>query len=81
MTSQPDFGELIVTYAPQQFIVETKSLKLYLWQFRNVGTFNEALVSRIADELFSQVKPEWLEVEGQFASRGGIKVTARARRQ
>ena len=80
VTAQPDFGQVTITYVPTRHIVETKSLKLYLWRFRNEGIFNEALIAKIADDLFKQVRPEWIEVEGQFASRGGISISAKVRR-
>lgn len=80
VTGQPDFGDLLIRYAPGKHLVETKSLKLYLWQFRDRGAFNEELVAAIADDLFAQLRPQWLEVTGRFHPRGGISVTATARR-
>lgn len=80
VTGQPDFGTLSIQYTPRQYLVESKSLKLFLWQYRERGVFSEALVEELADELFARLAPLWIEVEGRFASRGGIRITARARR-
>ena len=80
VTGQPDFGALTVRYAPVDWLIETKSLKLYLWQFREQGVFNEILVDRIAGELYDQVQPGWIEVAGEFHSRGGIAIRATGRR-
>jgi len=74
VTSQPDFGEITVVYIPDRHIIETKSMKLYLMQFRDKGAFSESLVDAIADDLWSQVKPCELEVHGEFNSRGGVSI-------
>ena len=76
----PDFGTIIITYVPDELCVELKSLKLYLWSFRNDGIFYERAVNRILDDLAERVKPRWMEVVGDFNVRGGIKsvITARA---
>ena len=79
-TGQPDFGSLNIRYRPRRHLVESKSLKLYLWHFRNEGVFNEELVARVADDLSRQIRPQWLEVEGKFNSRGGIAISARVER-
>lgn len=81
VTEQPDFGTITVRYAPFHWLIESKSLKLYLWRFREMGVFNEPLVATIADDLFGQIAPEWLEVEGHFHSRGGIGIHVKARRE
>lgn len=81
VTGQPDFGTLTVRYAPCRWLIESKSLKLYLWQFREQGIFNETLVDRIVQELFDQVQPDWIEVGGEFHSRGGIAIRATGRRE
>ena len=75
----PDFGTITVTYVPDARCIELKSLKLYLWSFRNDGIFYERAVNRILDDLVASVKPKWMEVIGDFHVRGGIKsiVTAR----
>jgi 7-cyano-7-deazaguanine reductase len=80
VTGQPDFGQMVIEYVPERFLVETKSLKLYLWKYRNEPGFNESLVDRIASDLFEQIRPLWLRVTGQFNPRGGIRVTATAER-
>ena len=77
-TGQPDFGTIIIRYIPGPRIVETKSLKLYFWSFRNEGCFQEHLVNLIADDLLTALDPVWLEVTGQFGVRGGIGITVRA---
>lgn len=80
VTGQPDFARIKIVYHPDAHLVETKSLKLFLWTFRDVGQFNERLVDEIAQEFFNRVKPKWVSVEGAFHQRGGISVTARCRR-
>ena len=76
----PDFGTIIITYLPGEVCLELKSLKLYLWSFRNDGIFYERAVNRILDDLVAATEPRWMEVVGDFAVRGGIKsvITARA---
>ena len=80
VTGQPDFGTITVRYQPGRWLVESKSFKLYLWQFRERGVFNEELVASVADDLFAQLEPAWLEIAGAFRSRGGIAIQAKARR-
>jgi 7-cyano-7-deazaguanine reductase len=72
MTGQPDFAHLTITYIPDQLCVESKSLKLYLWSFRNEGAFHEAVTNQILDDLVAATQPQWLRVEGDFLIRGGI---------
>ena len=69
----PDFGIIRITYNPGDVCVELKSLKLYLWSFRNDGIFYERAVNRILDDLAEATKPAWMEVVGDFNIRGGIK--------
>jgi 7-cyano-7-deazaguanine reductase len=69
----PDFATINITYVPAAVCVELKSLKLYLWSFRNDGIFYERVVNRILDDLVAKVKPKSLKVEGDFNVRGGIK--------
>jgi len=76
VTGQPDFGSLVIEYAPQRHLAETKSVKLYLWRYRNEPGFNEVLVDAIARDLFRQLQPRWLRLTGKFHPRGGIAVTA-----
>jgi 7-cyano-7-deazaguanine reductase len=79
MTGLPDNGEIIVTYVPNDKIVELKSLKFYFFQYRNVGIFYEHIVNKILDDLVSVVKPKKMEVKGIFTPRGGITSTVTAR--
>mgnify|MGYP002783624861 FL=1 len=69
----PDFATMYLTYVPGDLCVELKSLKLYLWSFRNDGIFYERAVNRILDDLVAVSQPRWFEVKGDFAVRGGIK--------
>ena len=75
----PDFGTIVITYTPGRKCLELKSLKLYLWSFRNEGVFYERAVNRILDDLSAACKPRAMQVIGDFNVRGGIKsiVTAR----
>jgi 7-cyano-7-deazaguanine reductase len=79
-TSQPDFAVLTIRYVPDQLCVELKSLKLYLWSFRNVGAFHEKVTNDIASDLLKLLRPRKFEIVGDFKVRGGIttKVTVRA---
>ena len=72
MTGQPDFATFTITYVPDARCVELKSLKLYLWSFRDEGHFHEAVTNRILDDLVSALSPRKLRVEGNFNVRGGI---------
>ncbi len=72
MTGLPDFGCITITYRPDRHIVELKSLKYYLLQFRNVGIFYEHLVNRILDDLVAALHPKSMQVRGEFTARGGI---------
>jgi 7-cyano-7-deazaguanine reductase len=69
----PDFATINITYVPDASCVELKSLKLYLWSFRNDGIFYERVVNRILDDLAAKVKPRSLKVVGDFNVRGGLK--------
>ncbi|MFI5229752.1 MAG: preQ(1) synthase [Gemmatimonadales bacterium] len=75
----PDFGTIFITYVPAVQCVELKSLKLYLWSFRDDGIFYERAVNRILDDVSKVVQPRWMEVVGDFNIRGGIKSVIRAR--
>ena len=81
MTGQPDFATIRIRYTPDETCVEMKSLKLYLWSYRDEGAFHEAVTNRIANDLIAAIDPRFLEVEGDFYVRGGIstkvKVTHR----
>ncbi|MEP7348266.1 MAG: preQ(1) synthase [Gemmatimonadaceae bacterium] len=69
----PDFATIAITYVPGDRCVELKSLKLYLWSYRNDGIFYERVVNRILDDLQACVTPRWMRVVGDFNIRGGIK--------
>ena len=75
----PDFGIIRITYVPAAKCLELKSLKLYLWSFRNDGIFYERAVNRILDDLVAACQPARLEVVGDFNVRGGIKSVITAR--
>jgi 7-cyano-7-deazaguanine reductase len=79
ITGQPDFGHLVIRYIPRKRCVESKSLKLYLHSFRNVGAFHEEVVNRVLADFVAACRPAEAEVAGAFRPRGGItlKVTAR----
>ena len=76
-TGQPDFGVLSFRYRPGPYIIELKSLKLYLWSFREEGHFHEEVTNRIADDFIRFAQPKQLEVTGRFNVRGGISTTVR----
>ena len=78
MTGLPDNGCIIIKYRPDETIVELKSLKYYLLQFRNVGMFYEHVVNKILDDLVAVLKPLQMEVTGEFTPRGGIQSIATA---
>jgi len=69
----PDFGVIRITYVPAALCVELKSLKFYLWSYRNDGIFYERAVNRILDDLVAACSPKWMKVVGDFNVRGGIK--------
>jgi 7-cyano-7-deazaguanine reductase len=71
-TGQPDFATIAIRYVPDRTCVELKSLKLYLWSFRNEGHFHEAATNLILDDLVKVLRPRFLEVIGDFFVRGGI---------
>lgn len=78
MTGLPDVGCITITYRPYNKIIELKSLKFYLLQYRNVGIFYEHVVNRILEDLVAVLAPKYMEITGDFTARGGIttKVTA-----
>ncbi len=73
-TGQPDFATLTISYVPDQWIVESKSLKLYLFSFRNHGAFHEAVVNIIRQDLQKALAPRYIEVWGKFLPRGGLSI-------
>ncbi len=72
MTGQPDFATIRIRYVPDNLCIELKSLKQYLWSFRNEGAFHEAVTNQILDDLVNQLHPRRMTVEGDFKVRGGI---------
>lgn len=78
MTGLPDFGTILIRYRPNKRLVELKSLKYYLLQYRNVGIFYEHVVNRILDDLVTVIAPKWMEIVGEFTARGGITSTISA---
>jgi 7-cyano-7-deazaguanine reductase len=78
MTGQPDFAHLTITYVPDRLCVESKSLKLYLWSYRDEGAFHEAVTNQILDDLVAALQPQWIRVEGDFLIRGGLRTVVAA---
>jgi len=79
MTGQPDFARFKIRFVPDRRCVELKSLKTYLWSFRNEGAFHEAVTNRVRDDLVRALAPRALVVEGDFFVRGGIGTVVTAR--
>lgn len=77
-TGQPDFATIRINYTPDKLCVELKSLKFYLWSYRNEGAFHEAVTNKILDDLVQAVRPRSMEIEGDFFVRGGIHTVVRA---
>lgn len=80
VTQQPDVATVVIEYRPQQWCIESKSLKLYLWGFRDRAVFAEALAAEIAEEVMATVKPQFVKVALTQRPRGGIEVHAEAER-
>lgn len=78
LTKQPDFGKIQILYIPDKKCIETKSLKLYLFSYRNHGTFMETLVNEILENLVAICDPKKMQVVGIFNVRGGIKISVEA---
>lgn len=74
-TGQPDFGELRIAYVPNDFCVELKSLKLYVWSFRDQGAFHEAVTNEILADLVAATRPRFMRLTAEFNVRGGIFTT------
>ncbi|MCD8301597.1 MAG: preQ(1) synthase [Prevotellaceae bacterium] len=74
ITGQPDFAEIIISYLPDERMVESKSLKLYLFSYRNHGDFHEDCVNKIMKDLITLMDPKYIEVTGLFTPRGGISI-------
>jgi 7-cyano-7-deazaguanine reductase len=78
MTGQPDYAKIKIQYIPDKKIIESKSVKLYLWSFRNEGVFHEHVTNVILDDLVNALKPRWCKVSAEFSVRGGIGITVDA---
>jgi len=78
ITGQPDFGTITVNYVPDKLIIESKSLKLYLWSYRDKGIFHEEVINKILDDIVKIAKPRRCEVTGFFNARGGIAINVTA---
>ena len=74
ITGQPDFGNIIISYVPDQKLVESKSLKLYMFSFRDHGDFHEDVVNIIMKDLIRLLDPKYIEVWGKFLPRGGLSI-------
>lgn len=81
MTGQPDFAKITIEYVPDKKIVESKSLKLYFWSFRDEGVFHEHVTNVILDDLVEALSPRRCRVTAEFAVRGGIAITVDAQYQ
>ena len=75
LTGQPDFATIKIDYVPDKLCVELKSLKLYLWGFREEGGFHEKVTNEIMDHLVEKTNPRFMEIKAEFATRGGIDTT------
>jgi 7-cyano-7-deazaguanine reductase len=78
-TGLPDFGALTIRYMPSKECLELKSLKEYLFSYRNLGIFQENIVNQVLEDVVKAAKPEWAVVKGDFRPRGGIGTTVEAR--
>lgn len=78
-TGLPDFGTLVIRYAPGRHCLELKSLKLYLLAFRNLGIFYENVVNRVLRDVVKAARPRWCVVRGDFSNRGGLTASVEAR--
>lgn len=81
LTGQPDFAVVEIRYVPDRFCVESKSLKQYLWSYRNEGAFHEKVTNTILDDLVAALGPRVMTVTGRFAVRGGISTVVVARHE
>ena len=81
MTGQPDFAKISIQYTPAELCIELKSLKLYLWSFREEGSFHEAVTNQILDDLVAVTAPRKMTVTGDFNVRGGIHTVITAKHE
>ncbi|MGH8611558.1 MAG: preQ(1) synthase [Gammaproteobacteria bacterium] len=77
-TGQPDFATLDLVYVPDRYCLELKSLKLYIWSYRNKGTYHEAVTNKILDDIVAACRPRFARLTAKFNVRGGITTTVRA---
>lgn len=75
VTGQPDFAQISIAYIPDKLCVELKSLKIYLWSYRNEGAFHEKVTNQILNDLVYATNPRWMEIKSTFNARGGITTT------
>lgn len=78
VTGQPDFGKIVIEYIPDQYCIESKSLKLYLGSYRNEGSFAEQIVNRVLEDAVAACRPRSMLVRGEFTARGGIAIKVEA---
>lgn len=78
ITGQPDFGHITIRYVPDRLCLESKSLKLYLFSYRNCGAFHEDVTNRILEDVVRAIRPRQAVVRGEFRPRGGIAITVEA---
>lgn len=78
LTGQPDFATIRLRYVPDEHLLELKSVKTYIWSYRDQGVFHEDVTNRILNDVVAAARPRWAEVVGDFNVRGGIKTEVRA---
>ena len=78
LTGQPDFAHFVIDYIPDELCVELKSLKLYLWSYRDEGAFHEDVTNQILDDVVAAVGPRWAKIVGDWNIRGGIRTVVTA---
>ena len=81
ITGQPDFSSVTIEYSPNKICIESKSLKLYLWSFREEALFAETLANKIAEDIFITVQPNWCKITLMQNIRGGLQLTAIAEKK
>jgi len=75
LTKQPDFAKIFIEYCPDEHLIESKSLKLYLGSYRSIGIFHEFVTNAICHDLVNVLQPKYIEVKAEFTVRGGIRIT------
>lgn len=81
VTHQPDFNHIVIEFSPDQLCIESKSLKLYLWSFREEAKFAEALAGEIAEDIFNAIKPHWCKITLTQNIRGGLQLSVVAEKK